>query len=449
LRPEQLADTYARLHGTGAVFVGYESLQAETHITGLIRGAHLVERVDEGQEIGVVLDKTPFYPEGGGQIGDAGTIEADTGRLEVLDTRRVESGVIVHSARVVAGSVAVNDEVRARVDPSHRVGAARNHTGTHLLHAALRSVLGPHVRQMGSLVAPDRLRFDFSHTDAVNPDQRDAVREMVNERIRRDIAVQTRETSYDQALAQGALAFFGDKYGDTVRVVVIPDGRDGGPFSAELCGGTHVHETGEVGFFAMLPESSIGAGVRRIEAFTGQGAERWIAEQIGYLDGATRLLNTTPAELERKILQLQADLDAERKRRAEEERRRGQAAAGDLASQAESLDGIKMLVAQVDASNPDGMRQMGDTLRQRLGESVIVLGAVIGERPSFVAMVTPSLQDRLHAGRLIGPIARAAGGGGGGNNPGMAQGGGKDPARIGAALDEARRLVKEALSGSG
>jgi alanyl-tRNA synthetase len=217
LSRDELADTYAKLRGHGERFLGYDHLALDTHITGLIRESHLVERVEEGEEIGVVLAETPFYPEGGGQVGDSGAIEADTGRLEVLDTQRVESGVIVHRARVVAGSVAVNDQVHARVDPARRRDAARNHTGTHLLHAALRSVLGEHVRQMGSLVAPDRLRFDYSHTEATNPEQRDHVRELVNEHIRRDIAVQTRVTSFDEAVGAGALAFFGDKYGDTVR----------------------------------------------------------------------------------------------------------------------------------------------------------------------------------------------------------------------------------------
>lgn len=442
---DQLADTYAKLRGHGERFLGYDRLALESHVTGLVREAHLVERAEEGEEIGVVLAETPFYPEGGGQVGDGGTIESDSGRLEVLDTQRVESGVIVHRARVIAGSIAVNDQVYARVDPSRRADAARNHTGTHLLHAALRAVLGDHVRQMGSLVAPDRLRFDYSHTEATNPEQRDHVREIVNEHVRRDIAVQTREMNFEDAVGAGALAFFGDKYGDTVRVVSIPDGRDGGPFSTELCGGTHVHETGEVGFFTILSDSSIGSGVRRLEALTGTGAERWIAERIAYLDGATRLLNTTAAELESKILSLQSDLDAERRRRVEEERRRSQAAAGDLTEQAVDVDGAKMLVAQVDATNPDALRRMGDTLKQRLGSSVIVLAAATDGRSSLLAMVAPDLTNRVRAGDLIKQMT----GGRGGGRPDMAQGGGIETSQIGTALEVARRMVKEALSGSG
>ncbi|MGE3595470.1 MAG: alanine--tRNA ligase [Dehalococcoidia bacterium] len=445
LSRDELADTYAKLRGHGERFTGYEHLARATHVTGLIRDAHLVERAEEGQEIGVVLAETPFYPEGGGQVGDGGTIEADTGRLEVLDTQRVESGVIVHRARVGAGSIAVNDQVQARVDPARRADAARNHTGTHLLHAALRSVLGEHVRQMGSLVASDRLRFDYSHTEATNQSQRDSVREIVNERIRRDIAVQTRETSFDEAVAAGALAFFGDKYGDTVRVVSIADGRNGGPFSTELCGGTHVHETGEVGFFTILSDSSIGSGVRRLEALTGSGAERWIAERIRYLDSASRLLNTSAAEVEAKILSLQAELDDERRKRVEDERKRGQAVAGDLTEQAEDVNGAKMLVAQVDATNPNAMRQMGDTLKQRLGSSVIVLGATTNGRTSLLAMVTSDLTARVGAGDVIKHMT----GGRGGGRADMAQGGGIDASQIGSALDLARQLVKEALSGSG
>jgi alanyl-tRNA synthetase len=298
---------------------------------------------------------------------------------------------------------------------------------------------------MGSLVAPDRLRFDYSHTEATNPDQRDAVREVVNEHVRRDIAVQTRETSFDEAVATGALAFFGDKYGDTVRVVSIPDDRHGGPFSTELCGGTHVHETGEVGFFTILSDASIGSGVRRLEALTGSGAERWIAERIRYLDSASRLLNTTAGELESKILSLQAELDAERRQRVEEERKQSQSAAGDLAGQAEEVNGVKLLIARVDVTNPDALPQMGDTLKQRLGSSVIVLGATTNGRTSLLAMVTPDLTKRVAAGNVMKHMT----GGKGGGAPHMARGGGIDASQIGQALDLARQMVKEALSGSG
>jgi alanyl-tRNA synthetase len=252
----------------------------------------------------------------------------------------------------------------------------------------------------------------------------------------------------EEARAGGALMFFGDKYGERVRVVTIPEEGAERPFSAELCGGTHVHETGEVGFFTVLSDSSIGAGVRRIEALTGLGAERWIAEQIGVLDRATRRLNTTAAELEAKVVQLQGELDAERKRRLAEERRAGQQSAGDLLGRAEQVDGVSMVVARVEAASADALRQMGDTLRGQLGSGVIVLGAVVGERPSFLAMVTPDLTGRLQAGKLIGPVAKAADGGGGGR-PEMAQAGGKDAAKLDAALDLARRLVKESLSAAG
>lgn len=444
-RDEELADTFVQLHGRGETFVGYEQLTAETHITGLVREHHLVERVEEGEAIGLVLAATPFYPEGGGQVGDGGAVEADTGRLEVIETRRVEGGVIVHSARVVAGYVSVNDQVLARVDPIRRADSARNHTGTHLLHASLRAVLGEHVRQMGSLVAPDRLRFDYSHTETTDPDDLARVREMVNEHVRRDIAVQTRETSLEDARAGGALMFFGDKYGDQVRVVTIPDDRQGTPFSAELCGGTHVHETGEVGFFTVLSDSSIGAGVRRVEALTGLGAERWISEQIRQLDRATRRLSTSPAELDAKILQLQSELDSERKQRAGDARRAGQQAAGDLAERAEAVNGAKLLVARVDAASVEALRQMGDTLKQKLGSSVIVLGALVGERPSVMAMVTADLTKRVQAGTLVKAMAEGKGGG----RPDAATGSVADASKLDPALDRARRLVKESLTGHG
>ncbi|MFN8556216.1 MAG: alanine--tRNA ligase [Dehalococcoidia bacterium] len=291
LRVEELADSFARLAGHGERFTGYDRTAGAAHVTGLIREHTLVDRVEEGAHVLVALSETPFYPEGGGQVGDAGRIASETGRIDVTDTQRDASGVIYHAGRVTAGFISVNDEVRAEVDAARRRDAARNHTGTHLLHASLRAVLGEHVTQQGSHVAPDRLRFDYNHLEAPNPDQLAEVRALINDRVRADVAVQVRETSLDEARAQGVTANFGEKYGEWVRVVEI----DGGvrPFSAELCGGTHVRETGEIGGLFIIGEGSIGSGLRRIEALTGATAERWVAEQIRTLETAARRLGSS------------------------------------------------------------------------------------------------------------------------------------------------------------
>jgi alanyl-tRNA synthetase len=443
---EQLASAFSRLAGHGDHFSGYDRTVAESHISGIVREGVLVQRVEEGEEAYLVLDDTPFYPEGGGQVGDAGTITCDTGRFEVSTTNRDTSGVIYHVGKVTAGSLAVHDQVRAVVDPMRRRDAARNHTGTHLLHAALRSVLGEHVHQRGSLVAPDRLRFDYNHPEAPNPDQLEAARMLVNDRVRADLAVKTRETSLTQARAEGVTAIFGEKYGDRVRVVQIDSDGDDRPFSAELCGGTHVRETGEIGGLFIVSEGTIGSGLRRIEALTGAAAERWISEQVRLLNSAARRAGGSPADLERRIVQLQEDLAAERRRFEALQRESGRQQAGSLADQAEPVGDVRLLVARVDAPSVNALRELGDELRNALGPAVIILGAVVEDRPNLVIMAH-EVDGRVHAGRLISEVRKATGVGGGGNNPRMAQGGGSDPANLPAALDVARRLAREQLAG--
>jgi alanyl-tRNA synthetase len=444
MRQEELAGAFARLAGRGDSFSGYDRTQGESHVTGLIHGHTLVERAEEGQDVLVVLDDTPFYPEGGGQVGDAGHIVSDTGRVDVTDTKRDTSGVIYHVGRVTAGYLSVNDQARAEVDVTRRQDAARNHTGTHLLHAALRGVLGEHLHQRGSLVAPDRLRFDYNHNEAPSPDLLAEVRALVNDRVRADIAVRTRQTSLDQARAEGVTAIFGEKYGNRVRVVEIDGAGSGRPFSAELCGGTHVHETGEVGGLFIISEGSIGSGLRRIEALTGAGAERWIAEQIRILDGATRRLGGTPAELEQRIAALQDELTAERRRAELLEREAGRRAAGSLVEQAETVGGARLIVAQVQAASFDALRELGDALLRSASPALVILTAVIGEKGQIVVM-TRDLNGRVDAKRLVQEIT----GGRGGGRPHVAQGGGLDPAGLSDALDVGRRLARELLSASG
>ncbi len=409
-------------------------------------GPRPVEAANAGDDIELFLAATPLYPEGGGQVGDRGVIAGPNGRVEVLDAQRVAGKLIVHRGRVREGRIAVADEVTARVDPQHRGHTKRNHTATHLLHAALRQVIGPHVRQAGSLVAPDHLRFDFTHTEAATPEQLAAVESLVNEKVRQDIPVHTRETSFDEAIGEGVLAFFGDKYGDRVRVVevntVVPR------FSAELCGGTHCQRTGEIGAIIITGESSIGSGMRRIEALTGAGAERHIREQEQMLAEAASKLGAQPQVILQKVDSLLADNTSLRRR--VEKLERSLAAGGsqaDLAAQAIDVDGVRVLAACVDAPSVDALRFMGDSLRKSLPSGVAVLGSVIDDKPMFLALVTKDLVERgLHAGSLLKRVAAVAGGSAGGR-PDMAQGGGKDVAKLDEALAVVPDAVREMLGG--
>ncbi len=463
-------EAYAQLAQIKTKFVGYGATRHDTTIAGIIGAEGVRDAAGEGDEVEVVLIETPFYAEGGGQAGDSGEIAAPGGRVLVEDTQQAAEGLIVHRGRVALGRIAVNDAVRASVDPEQRRASQRNHTATHLLHAALRQVLGTHVKQAGSLVAPDRLRFDFTHIEATKPEELAAVQRLVNEKIRADIDVHWEEQPYDQAIAGGAMALFGEKYHASVRVVGIceattddrrttADNRqqtterdeqatEGEPhmhcFSKELCGGTHCHRTGEIGAFVIASESSVGSGLRRIEALTGPLADAYVLEQQATLARLGRRLNAPPAEVEARIEALQAELEGERKRAQQLERQAGRAEADSLLDGAEQIGGASLVVARVVAANVEAMREMGDVLRDKLGSAVVVLGSVFDEKPSFVAMVSKDLVGKVHAGNLIKQVAAAAGGGGGGR-PEMAQAGGRDASKLDEALDLARRLARESL----
>jgi alanyl-tRNA synthetase len=425
-------------------FLGYETLDAETTVVGLLRDGGQAESASEGEAVEVILRETPFYGEAGGQVGDTGEIVGPHGRVQVDDTHRPAEKLIVHRGRVVDGRIAVNDAVVARVGEGRRRDIMRNHTATHLLHAALRQVLGSHVRQAGSLVTPERLRFDFSHIEAVKPEELAEIQRIVNEKIRADLPVTTRVSSFDDAMKEGVLAFFDEKYGDQVRVVETTE--EGERFSGELCGGTHCSATGQIGLFLIVGESSIGAGMRRIEAITGRGAEAYVQEQLAALESASRRLGAAPGDLESRAASLLSELDSERKRVQAMERAAAAPAAEALVGKVGAVDGIPLLTARVDAPSQDALRHMGDVLRQRLGSAVVVLGTVLNGRPAFMAMVTPDLVKRgLHAGHILKRVASAAGGGGGGR-PEMAQGGGTDAGKLDEALGLVEPLVKEFLA---
>ncbi|MBI3953142.1 MAG: alanine--tRNA ligase, partial [Chloroflexi bacterium] len=460
----------AALFGTGAAaaealaalglpptgFVGYQALSAGSEqtlehpstIVALLVGGQPADAVEDGQEAQAILMETPFYPEGGGQVGDAGEIAGEQGSLLVEDTQRPGGGVIVHRGKA-RGRLSVGDAVLARVDAARRADIMRNHTATHLLHAALRQVLGEHAAQAGSLVAPDRLRFDFSHLAPLSPEELRRVEELVNEKVLADLRVRPQETTYAQALAQGALAFFGEKYGDKVRVVEVcetpatTDAPCERAFSKELCGGTHCTATGQVGLFQIVSESSIGAGVRRIEAVTGRAAQGLVRRRLEALEAIARHLRTAPDRAAEKVASLAAELEQERRRSLSLERELLKSTMDSLLSKAQRVGEVRVVAARVPAGSPEALRQMGDWLRDQLGSAVIVLGAVANERPQFVAVVTPDLVAKgYHAGEILKAVAAIAGGGGGGR-PDMAQAGGKDKSKLDEALRLVEKLVRE------
>ena len=427
--------------GVGATsFLGYEQLTASSVVVGLVSNGEVVDEVREGDEAEVVLVETPFYPEGGGQVGDAGQLVGPDGKIEIADTQMVMPDLVVHFGKVAQGKVSLGQTVDAHVDAVRREDTARNHTATHLLHASLRQVLGAHVRQAGSLVAPDRLRFDFSHVEPMSADEIESVEWLVNEKVRQNAEVHWSEDAYSTATQRGALAFFGDKYGDNVRLVEIANGST---FSFEVCGGTHVRRTGELGAVYVLGESSIGAGMRRIEAVSGRAAEREVRGRLNTTASLATTLQTTVPDIAQKVQGLLDDLDDARHKNEALERKLSLTAAADLLERRQEVDGVSVLTANVSASSADTLREMGDWLRDKLGSGVVVLGSVVEDRPVMVAMVTRDLVDGgLDASKIVKSAAKAIQGGGGGR-PDVAQAGGRRADKLDEALGLVPGIIRE------
>ena len=438
---DKMSEAYAAV-GLGATrFTGYETLAGESVVVGLLREGVSVQSVGGGEELEVVTMETPFYAEGGGQVGDKGEIAGVNSRFIVEDTQVTMLGFYVHRGRVVDGEMVVGDPVSMTVDPGHRRESARNHTATHLLHAALRQVLGQHVRQAGSLVAPDRLRFDFTHPVGLGRADLHDIRNLVNEKISSDLQITNDEAPYPEAISRGALAFFGDKYPDVVRLVSMGDGDD--RFSFEVCGGTHVGRTGEVWNFQVTDEGSIGSGLRRIEAVTGGSVQDLLVQRYDLVEELSAQLKSPAEEIADKVAALVEERDAERRRADRLERHAARRDAEGLLGRVQEVDGARVVAARVDAPNVETMREMGDFLKAKLGSVFVVLASVINDRPMFVAMATSDLTAKgLHAGNIVKQVAKIAGGGGGGT-PEMAQAGGKDKTKVSAALEEVARLVRE------
>ncbi|MDR6225193.1 alanine--tRNA ligase [Desmospora profundinema] len=419
-----------------STFVGYGEEEKQTRIAAIIHDNRIVDVVGEGTQAQVVLEETPFYAESGGQVGDQGEIHTSRARLRVDDVKKGPKGEHIHYVTVLEGTLALGDDATARIHHTYRQGVIKNHTATHLLHQALKEVLGNHVNQAGSLVAPDRLRFDFTHIEGMTPDQKREVEERVNRQIWANIPVETFEKSLAEAKAMGAMALFGEKYGDVVRVVRVGD------YSLELCGGTHVQQTGEIGLFKLVAESGIGSGTRRVEAVTGRHAYRHLEEQLDQLHQAADRLKTQPAEVVDRVEGLQGRIKELSRENESLRAKLNQMEGANLADSVREVAGVPLLVAQVDAPDMDNLRRMMDDLRARIGEGVIVLGAVSGGKVQLVARVSETyVKQGLHAGKLVKEAASHCGGGGGGR-PDMAQAGGKQPERLGEALEAVTRLVE-------
>ena len=439
------------LEDSGVDYDPYSGASLETTVIGLIRDGQRVQAANAGDKVEVVTAATPFYVEAGGEVSDTGVITADGATLvRVNDTRRPVAGLIVHAGQVSQGELREGDLVRLEVDRTRRADIRRNHTATHLLHRELRSHLGNHVVQAGSLVAPDRLRFDFTHDKAVDRATLGRIEAAINEAILANHPVNVAYMGQKEAIAAGAMALFGEKYGDIVRTITVGDGPDNGnavkPYSFELCGGLHVNETGEIGLFRFVGEEAVGAGVRRVEAVTGRGAYEFIAERLSLLDRLAGKLNTPVAELEHR---LEALLEHDRAQERELETANRRLARGQfdiLLGGLAQVGDAYLLAAQVDVQNVDQLREMTDWFRDRVKSGVAVLGTVSNGKPVIIATVTDDLIARgVKAGDLVREVAKIVGGSGGGR-PNMAQAGGRDPEKLGEALAAVKALVESALA---
>ena len=422
-------------------FKGYNNLELEGKVLAIVNKGNIVDECIAGEEATVILDETVFYGEGGGQVGDIGILYNETTKLTVLDTKKGPHNQIHHIVKIEEGLLHLGDIVKAKVDTATRMSTARNHTATHLLHKALRDVVGDHVHQAGSLVNPERLRFDFTHFEGLTKDQLIEIEENVNKQILSGSSVKIFETSIDEARKMGAQALFGEKYGDVVRVVKVGD------YSTELCGGTHVGNSGEIGMLIILSEAGVAAGVRRIEAITGIEAYKYVQKNQETIQKIAETLKTQT----QNVLERVEDLAYEVKEKDREiNKLKSQLASnstGDILNNAESINGVNIIVESLSDQEMDDLRKIGDVLKEKIVSGIIVLGSVSGDKVNFVAMATKDVVAKgVHSGNLVKEAAKIAGGGGGGR-PDMAQAGGKNPDKIEEALAAVKEMLKNQLNG--
>ncbi|WP_391560250.1 alanine--tRNA ligase [Robertmurraya sp.] len=417
-------------------FVGYDQLQVESKVLAIVQNGVKIDKASEGEEIQLILDVTPFYAESGGQIADLGTLFSDGVKAAVKDVQKAPNGQNLHRVLIESGELQVNDQVVAVVDENNRGKIIKNHTATHLLHQALKDVLGTHVNQAGSLVEQDRLRFDFSHFGQVKPEELEEIEKIVNEKIWQSLSVQTDYKAIAEAKAMGAMALFGEKYGDIVRVVQVGD------YSLELCGGCHVPNTSVIGLFKIISESGIGAGTRRIEAVTGEGAFKQMHSQIQILKDVAGKLKTNLKDVPSRIDALLSEQKQLQKENESLTAKLGNIEAGNLVNNVKEVNGVQVLAVRIQGADMNGLRNMVDDLKQKLGSAVIVLGSVNEEKVNLIAGVTKDLIEKgYHAGKIIKEVATICGGSGGGR-PDMAQAGGKDAGKLDSALSFVEEWVK-------
>ncbi len=436
-----ISDAYKNLsaHGIMAKFVGYDTASCQSKVLVMVRDGQEVQEASEGQSIEIVTEVTPFYGEAGGQVGDTGTISADNLEIQISDTVKDPTGLIIHKGEVIRGTVNKGDDVNLTVDDRQRLATARNHTATHLLHFALRKILGDHVKQAGSLVAPDRLRFDFTHFSQPDSETLEKIETLVNEKILENLPVQTVEMESEEAFKTGATALFEEKYGDRVRVVSLAE------FSKELCGGTHSHRTGDIGLFKIVGESSVASGIRRIEALTGTAALNYVQKNLKRLQDAALLLKEHPDAVTHRLEKI---LSHQKVLEKELDRLKAGIAAQSVEWSVEdtkTIEGIRVLVKKVSVDKPAALRDLADRFREKLKSGIVILGSTDTSKALLIVVVSKDLTDRFHAGKIIKEIASVVGGSGGGR-PDMAQAGGSRPERLDEALEKAYEIVEKAAS---
>ena len=430
---------YEELNLKSTSFVGYDSWKSTSKIVAMISASSIKNKASLGEELEVILDLTPFYAEGGGQVGDTGKIIGANGILEVSDTKEIIPGIILHYGKVLKGELSTNEIVSAEIDYIKREDTARNHTATHMLHAALREILGPHVRQAGSLVTPNRLRFDFSHMKPISVDEMTKIQSVVNKKIRENMTINRSENTYPGAIEDGALAFFGDKYGERVRLIEISNGSR---FSFEVCGGTHAHTTGELGAIYIIGESGIGAGMRRIEAVSGREAENLVQENFKLMTNISNSLNVPNDQIETKISAMLEQMETSNKQITELEEKLTIQEAKSLLENVEVINGVNVISSYINASSANLLRSTGDWLKTQITSGVIAIGSIVNSNPMMIIMVTKDLADRgVNASDMAKKVAKIMDGGGGGKSE-IAQAGGKLSDKLPDAISMIPTLIK-------
>ncbi len=436
---EEIPEIYRRLDSKGldSQFLGYETSKAKGRVISILKDGEEVDSASREEQVEIILDQSPFYGESGGQVGDTGWMGNDSLRIEVVDTIRYPKNLIIHKGRIIEGTISAGDKVEAMVDESRRRNIAHNHTATHLLQAALRETLGEHVKQAGSYVGPERLRFDFTHFAQITPERLKEIQMLINLNIQKNLHVATQILPRDEAFKLGAIALFEERYGDQVRVMTIGDG-----ISRELCGGTHVTSTGDIGVFFLVSEGAVASGIRRIEALTGEGAIREIQKEMDNLKAISGLLKTTPDQLVTRVEHLIWD-QKEREREIESLKARlATKQSEDLINTAQEINGIRVISQEVAVANPKDLREFGDHLRDKLKSGIIVLGARDNGKVFLLCRVTPDLTDRFDAGRIIKELSVFVGGKGGGRKD-MAEGGGTKVSELKKALSKVYDMIAE------